>query len=311
MDKENQSIEQISPKLLFCLDYKRGFIFAYMGLLLAVNFYGHAEAQVVIGHATGEARVEINFGALNFTQQKGTLNKDGRLPLPGESSLDRIILNSPSLRGEVNVDSITPNSELNVIKPPKSVMISNKPNSVLPATPDENDNSVNSNSERMPQAPERERVPTISPNQAKISNEEKESQKIINNVITKTETRVAEIPTPNLSVDSGKLNLNDRILTVIKYSGSESQLNSELQDQLKLVADLVRGTDRRLQLNGYAGGPDEAVGVSRRLSLSRTLTVRAYLIDLGIPSSNIDVRALGFGGNEEFSERVDILLDPV
>ena len=231
--------------------------------------------------------------------------------MPGESSLDRIILNPPPQRGEVNVNSLTPNSELNVIKPPESVTISNKPNSVLPATPDENDDTINSNSERMPQAPERERVPKISSNQAKISTEEKESQEIINNVVTKTKTLVAEIPAPNLSVDPGKLNLNDRILTVIKYSGSESQLNGELQDQLKLVADLVRGTDRRLQLNGYAGGPDEAVGVSRRLSLSRTLTVRAYLIDLGIPSTNIDVRALGFGGNEEFSERVDILLDPV
>ncbi|MDA1132916.1 MAG: lysophospholipase, partial [Proteobacteria bacterium] len=66
---------------------------------------------------------------------------------------------------------------------------------------------------------------------------------------------------------------------------------------------------RRVQLNAFAGGTAETIGAARRLSLSRALTVRSYLIDQGVRSTDIDVRALGIPETGE-PERVDVLLEP-
>ncbi len=50
------------------------------------------------------------------------------------------------------------------------------------------------------------------------------------------------------------------------------------------------------------GGPSKA----RRLSLSRALAVRAFLIDQGVRSTRMDVRALGDKVQDGPSDRVDI-----
>lgn len=65
-------------------------------------------------------------------------------------------------------------------------------------------------------------------------------------------------------------------------------------------------SELRLQLMAYAGGPSLSSSKARRLSLSRALAVRSYLIDGGIRSSRIDVRALGDKVPEGDPNRVDI-----
>ena len=48
------------------------------------------------------------------------------------------------------------------------------------------------------------------------------------------------------------------------------------------------------------------------MSLSRALEVRSRLIEFGVRSSNIDVRALGNANDDGLpAERVDILLEPL
>ena len=49
----------------------------------------------------------------------------------------------------------------------------------------------------------------------------------------------------------------------------------------------------RLQLLAYAAGAENESSKARRLSLSRALAVRSYLIAEGVRSTRIDVRALG------------------
>lgn len=100
-------------------------------------------------------------------------------------------------------------------------------------------------------------------------------------------------------------------MAVIQFAGAESELNSVSQDQLRRIAALVGGSGRRVQLNAYADGTAETISAARRLSLARALTVRSYLIEQGIRSSNIDVRALGIAGDTGPADRVDILLEPV
>ena len=48
------------------------------------------------------------------------------------------------------------------------------------------------------------------------------------------------------------------------------------------------------------------MAAARRLSLSRALQVRSYLIDQGVRSTRIDVRALGANVPSGPADRVDI-----
>lgn len=74
-----------------------------------------------------------------------------------------------------------------------------------------------------------------------------------------------------------------------------------------IVAKMAGSTDARLKLSAYASGSPETISQTRRLSLSRALAVRSYLIEQGVKSTRIDVLALGNqveGGGS--ADRVDL-----
>lgn len=75
----------------------------------------------------------------------------------------------------------------------------------------------------------------------------------------------------------------------------------------RVIEELQRDTAARLQLQAFASGGDDQGGQARRLSLSRALSVRGYLIEQGIASTRIDVRALGRASDGP-PDRVDVLL---
>ncbi len=66
----------------------------------------------------------------------------------------------------------------------------------------------------------------------------------------------------------------------------------------------------RLQLLAFATATTENASQSRRLSLHRALAVRGALIEAGVRSTRIDVRALGSQTDETPTDRVDILVVP-
>jgi outer membrane protein OmpA-like peptidoglycan-associated protein len=79
----------------------------------------------------------------------------------------------------------------------------------------------------------------------------------------------------------------------------------ELDD---LAKSLGADDQQRLQLIAYASGAAGEANQARRLSLSRALNVRAYLIDRGIRNTRMDVRALGNrSGADPSSDRVEIV----
>jgi len=61
-------------------------------------------------------------------------------------------------------------------------------------------------------------------------------------------------------------------------------------------------------LKAFAAGNAETASQARRLSLSRALAVRSFLIDKGIESTRMDVRALGTKFEDGPPDRVDILI---
>lgn len=77
--------------------------------------------------------------------------------------------------------------------------------------------------------------------------------------------------------------------------------------QLEALAKQLSASEDRIQIRAYASasGADAASG-ARRLSLSRALAVRSYLIDRGVRSTRIDVRALGVPTDGGAPDRVEI-----
>ena len=63
-----------------------------------------------------------------------------------------------------------------------------------------------------------------------------------------------------------------------------------------------------MQLEAYGGSPGDKSSDARRLSLKRALAVRQLLIDDGVPSGRIDVRAMGGVDDKGPVDRVDVFV---
>lgn len=87
-----------------------------------------------------------------------------------------------------------------------------------------------------------------------------------------------------------------------KISDSARAPLQELSNKMKESEDL------RVQLLAYAEGTPETASQARRLSLSRALAVRSFLINQGVRSTRMDVRALGNKAESGPADRVDAVL---
>ena len=114
--------------------------------------------------------------------------------------------------------------------------------------------------------------------------------------------QVASIPPKGGGIKTGKA------IRVI-FNPRGSKLPRAAKVVLKEVADKLKvSTTLRLQLQAYAGGASMSSSKARRVSLSRALSIRSFLIESGVKSTRIDVRALGNKSNEEPINRVDVNL---
>lgn len=103
-----------------------------------------------------------------------------------------------------------------------------------------------------------------------------------------------------LTADSGPLQ--------IRFRQGSTSLTSIEKNKLRELLELTLDSKKRLQLKAYAANDGTTSSKARRLSLSRALAVRAYLIEKGIRSTRIDVRALGTPRDNGPSDRVDIMI---
>ena len=96
-------------------------------------------------------------------------------------------------------------------------------------------------------------------------------------------------------------------MTVVFAEGA-TNFEDETHPALRALITEIKDHERvRLQLNAYASDKDSSASAARRLSLSRALAVRSFLIELGINSTRIDVRALGAKTETGFPDRVDLI----
>jgi outer membrane protein OmpA-like peptidoglycan-associated protein len=98
-------------------------------------------------------------------------------------------------------------------------------------------------------------------------------------------------------------------LMQIVFADGATRIPDNKTGELKALAGkMSKDEDMRLQLLAYAEGTDANASKARRLSLSRALAVRSYLIDQGVRSTRIDVRALGNKAGSGPAERVDVVM---
>ena len=112
--------------------------------------------------------------------------------------------------------------------------------------------------------------------------------------------QVASLPAIALPPEGGQI-------LRIEFSGAGSRLSPAAEESLRAVATAIAEADGRLQLQAFAGGSGENASGARRTSLSRALEVRSFLIEIGVRSTRVDVRALGTAGDSGPAERVDVL----
>ncbi|NQW01410.1 MAG: OmpA family protein [Rhodospirillales bacterium] len=124
--------------------------------------------------------------------------------------------------------------------------------------------------------------------------------------------QVAAAPTPMVPAEQASTNTQAVEIVPgqalrIEFAETETKLPDAMKDALRKIADGVHDKqDLRLQLMAYAGATGLSASKARRLSLSRALSVRSFLIETGVRSTRIDVRALGNKTSEKPANRVDV-----
>jgi outer membrane protein OmpA-like peptidoglycan-associated protein len=96
----------------------------------------------------------------------------------------------------------------------------------------------------------------------------------------------------------------------IPFLEESTDLNNELATDIKnrIVPLLNKNIDWRVQIQAFSSESLTQNTNPRRLSLSRALKVREFLMENGIEPRRIDVRALGTETNKHPLDRVDLLL---
>lgn len=96
-------------------------------------------------------------------------------------------------------------------------------------------------------------------------------------------------------------------VTRLSFGFNQAELDQAARAQMQAVTKRLQDNESlRVQLLAYAGGEGVSSSQARRLSLSRALAVRSHLIEQGIRSTRMDVRALGDTDKDGPADRVDI-----
>jgi outer membrane protein OmpA-like peptidoglycan-associated protein len=93
------------------------------------------------------------------------------------------------------------------------------------------------------------------------------------------------------------------------FAPETQELTEAMRAELRALAGALPDSDAtRFTVNAYASGDPTNPSLARRASLSRALAVRTALMEAGVRSTRIDVRALGLNAGDGPPDRVDILV---
>lgn len=125
------------------------------------------------------------------------------------------------------------------------------------------------------------------------------------------EAALAALPVPATTPDTSAA-VNDNVPALadltLTFEASSSDLNPDTQKKLDdVIKQMISSTAGRLQVRAFATGEDGTASSARRVSLSRALSVRSYLMDHGIKPNRVDVRAMGTETDRSPLDRIDLV----
>jgi outer membrane protein OmpA-like peptidoglycan-associated protein len=97
---------------------------------------------------------------------------------------------------------------------------------------------------------------------------------------------------------------------VLYAAGAEELPEAAKADLENLASWLRQNPKARVQILSYASGPDSAGAQARRTSLGRGLAVRDFLVENGVLSTRMHIRALGAKTEELPLDRVEVSVPP-
>lgn len=120
-----------------------------------------------------------------------------------------------------------------------------------------------------------------------------------------TPAQTAALPPPAATAGASGRDLT----RVIAFAAGSADLPATASESLKAAAAALNSNAAlRVELKAYAAGDKDGESRARRLSLSRALGVRSFLIKEGVQPTRIDVRALGSSVPSGAPDRVDVSL---
>jgi outer membrane protein OmpA-like peptidoglycan-associated protein len=100
----------------------------------------------------------------------------------------------------------------------------------------------------------------------------------------------------------------EKPITIAFAAGSGSLPKPPPEGLDTLVRRLAADQALRIVIYAYANGSTDSASKARRLSFSRALAVRRYLVGKGVRGTRAEIRALGNKTTKEPADRVDLVL---
>lgn len=97
------------------------------------------------------------------------------------------------------------------------------------------------------------------------------------------------------------------ILSRVRFSRTGSTLSPQAHSALDALAARLLSSSERVRLAAFSGKIGGDSSEARRLSLTRALAIRTYLVSKGVPVERVDVLAFG-GPTQGVTDRVDVLV---
>src|SRR5690606_29906701 len=105
------------------------------------------------------------------------------------------------------------------------------------------------------------------------------------------------------------MGVTDTPVFTIEFNASETVVPLSKKSQLDALARQLKSDDAlRVTLVAFASRTTDQASTSRKVALSRALSVRAYLIDQGVQNLRINVLSKGDQNTGGADDRVDVFI---
>lgn len=254
------------------------------------------------------------------------------LPAPEEAPLPELLGAPPSLEGIPDAVPVPEASEseakkLPDIAPPDALSLEGVPPAESETTAPEGLPSIddltsgkNAESDALDFVKEKAGVPAPLPPLPDMKKASSEPTVAVNNAPApveeakekeSVEQQLASIPTPPMEEVTKPASLGGEAATLmIEFAKTETEVPLAAQKPLEELARKLSapGNTQGVSVVAYASGTEDQASIARRVSLSRALAIRAFLIDAGIDNLRINVQAMGNKAEGGNPERADVFV---